>query len=78
MTDGPTIGSWDDDSSEVSGILDPMAALRALAFQLLVSVSKPEPFCLACFTNDAGVLANWLAAGQPFSRDDLTGGRCHD
>ena len=72
------MGSWDDDSSEVSGILDPMAALRALAFQLLVSVSKPEPFCLACFTNDAAVLAEWLASGQPFTPEDLTSHFHHD
>ena len=78
MTEGPTVGSWDDDPGEVGSILDPMAALRALAFQLLVSVNKPEPFCLACFTNDAAVLAGWLATGEPFHREDLTGGRCHD
>ena len=72
------MGSWDDDSGEVSGILDPMAALRALAFQLLVSVSKPDPFCLVCFTADASVLADWIATGQPFSQDDLTDRRHHD
>ena len=66
----PQIGDWwpNEDGTDGEPLaateVDAMAALRALAWQLVAGKDKTAPFDLGRLTAEAAWLAHWIATGE--------------